>query len=115
MGKFTVKSQRWFDATMTLTGIGRVQSHAAAVQDFDFPPDARFCFALIDVDLYRPTLVALEKLWPRMTPGGIVVIDDCHERHVYDGSRQALEEFVAPRGLGFEVVETKLGVVRKPV
>ena len=113
-GKFTVNSQRWFDRTMALNGITRVTSHAAAVQDFVFPPEARFCFALIDVDLYRPTLVALEKLWPRMVPGGIVVVDDCHEHHAYDGSRQALEEFVAARGLTFEVVEVKLGVLRKP-
>lgn len=113
LAKFTINSQRWFDRTMALNGITRVTSHAAAVQDFDFPAGVRFCFALVDVDLYRPTLAALEKLWPLMSPGGIVVVDDCHEHHAYDGSRQALEEFCAARGLGFEMVETKLGVLRK--
>ncbi len=115
LDKFTVNSQRWFDRTMTLNGITRVTSHAAAVQDFAFPADARFCFVLLDVDLYQPTRVALEKLWPLLSPGGVVVIDDCHAGHVYDGSRQALEEFCAGQGLTCEVVETKLGVLRKPV
>jgi len=113
LDKFTVNSQRWFDRTMTLNGITRVTSHAAAVQDFAFPAGARFCYVLLDVDLYRPTKAALEKLWPQLSPGGVIVVDDCHAGHVYDGSRQALEEFCAAQGLRFEVVETKLGVLRK--
>ncbi len=113
LDKFTVNSQRWFDHTMALNGITRVTSHAAAVQDFAFPAEARFCYVLLDVDLYQPTKVALEKLWPQLSPGGIIVVDDCHAGHVYDGSRQALEEFCAARGLRFDVVELKLGVLRK--
>jgi O-methyltransferase len=114
LDKFTVNSQRWFDRTMQLNGITRVTSHAAAVQDFTFPAAARFCFGLIDVDLYRPTQAALEKLWPLLSPGGVIVVDDCHAGHVYDGSRQALDEFCAQHQLRFEVTETKLGVLRKP-
>jgi O-methyltransferase len=114
LAKFTINSQAWFDATMRLNGITRVTSHAAAVQDFTFPPDATFSFGLVDVDLYLPTLAALERLWPRLSPGGVIVVDDCQPGHVYDGSRQALEEFCAARGLGFSVDETKLGVLRKP-
>ena len=113
LDKFTVNSQRWFDRTMTLNGITRVTSHAAAVQDFAFPAAARFCYVLLDVDLYQPTKVALEKLWPLLSPGGVIVVDDCHAGHVYDGSRQALDEFCTARGLSFEVVELKLGVLRK--
>ena len=112
--KFTINSRAWFEATMRQNAITRVTAHAAAVQDFDFSPQARFCFALVDVDLYRPTVVSLEKLWPLLSPGGVVVVDDCQENHVYDGSRQALEEFCAAHGLAFEIVEKKLGVIRKP-
>ncbi len=114
LDKFSINSRRWFDRTMALNGITRVTAYATAVQDFDFPPATRFCFALIDVDLYLPTQAALAKLWPLLTPGGLVVIDDCQTRHVYDGSRQALEEFAATHGLTFDVIENKLGVVRKP-
>lgn len=113
LAKFTVNSRRWFERTMLFNGITRVTAHAAAVQDFAFPPQARFCFALIDVDLHLPTKVALAKLWPLLSPGGLIVVDDCQEHHVYDGSRQALGEFCAANGLTHEVVETKLGVLRK--
>ncbi|HVT73895.1 MAG TPA: TylF/MycF/NovP-related O-methyltransferase [Lacunisphaera sp.] len=113
LAKFTINSQHWFDRTMLANGITRVTSHAAAVQDFEFPAEVPYCFALVDVDLYLPTKAALEKLWPRLSPGGVIVIDDCHPGHVYDGSRQALEEFSAANTLPFEVVETKLAVLRK--
>ncbi len=33
-------------------------------------------FAHIDMDLYQPTLIALLLLWPRMVPGGIIMIHD---------------------------------------
>ena len=114
MGKFTINSRHWFECTMRLDGITRVTAHAVAVQDYTFPASARFCFVLIDVDLYVPTRAALAKLWPQLSPGGIIVVDDCHEGHVYDGSRQALEEFCTEHGLRFEVVETKLAVLRRP-
>ena len=114
LDKFTINSQRWFDATMRQNGVTRVTSVAAAVQDHVFSAEAKFCFVLIDVDLYRPTKAALEKLWPLVAPGGVIVVDDCHEHHVYDGSRQALDEFARAQALTFEVVETKLGVLRKP-
>jgi len=113
LDKFTVNSRRWFERTMLFNGITRVTAHAAAVQDFAFSAAARFCFVLVDVDLYLPTKAALEKLWPLLSPGGIIVVDDCHAGHVYDGSRQALEEFCASHQLQFEVVETKLAVLRK--
>jgi hypothetical protein len=35
-----------------------------------------FCFAHIDVDLYRPTLDSMAFFYPRMAPGGIILLDD---------------------------------------
>ncbi len=113
LDKFTINSQFWFDCTMRLNGITRVVTQAVAVQDFSFPVSARFSFVLIDVDLYLPTQAALEKFWPHLSPGGVIVVDDCHEGHVYDGSRQAVNEFCAQHQLRFEVTETKLAVLRK--
>jgi hypothetical protein len=34
---------------------------------------------LIDVDLVEPTYAALNKFWPRLSPGGIILVDDCLE------------------------------------
>jgi len=36
----------------------------------------RFRFAHVDMDLAQPTQRALELLWPRMVPGGIVALHD---------------------------------------
>jgi predicted O-methyltransferase YrrM len=113
LDKFTVNSRRWFEANLRENGITRVSTHAAAVQDFAFPAETRLCFVLLDVDLYLPTAAALEKIWPLLAPGGLVVVDDCQTDHVYDGSRQAVAEFCARHGLGHELVETKLAVLRK--
>jgi O-methyltransferase len=114
LDKFTINSRAWFEATLRQNGITRVSTCAAAVQDFEFPADARFCFVLLDVDLYLPSVAALEKIWPRVVPGGLVVVDDCQADHVYDGSRQAVEEFCGRNNLTFELVEAKLAVLRKP-
>jgi len=114
LNKFTINSRHWFERTLRFNGVTRVTTCATAIQDFNFSKETQFCFVLLDVDLYLPTKVALEKLWPRLSPGGIIVVDDCQPEHVYDGSRQALQEFSAAQGLVFEVLETKLGVLRRP-
>jgi hypothetical protein len=35
-----------------------------------------FCFVHIDVDLYQPTLDSISFFYPRMVPGGIILLDD---------------------------------------
>ena len=114
LDKFTINSRAWFEANLRHNGITRVSTHAAAVQDFAFPADTRLCFVLLDVDLYLPTVAGLEKVWPLLAPGGLVVVDDCQADHVYDGSRQAVMEFCVKHGVAHELVETKLAVLRKP-
>ncbi|HEX2860646.1 MAG TPA: TylF/MycF/NovP-related O-methyltransferase [Lacunisphaera sp.] len=114
LNKFTINSRAWFEATLRLNGVRRVTTCAAAVQDFTFPAGARLCFVLLDVDLYQPSVAALEKVWPLLAPGGLVVVDDCQSDHVYDGSRQAVAEFCRRNNLTHELVETKLAVLRKP-
>jgi len=38
---------------------------------------ARVSVCLLDVDLYEPTMAGLELVYPRMDPGGFILIDDC--------------------------------------
>ena len=113
--KFTVNSRRVFAATMRLNGIRRVDIIAGDVAAVALLPEHRFCFGLVDVDLYAPSVAALNLLWSRLTPGGLLVVDDCQADHVYDGSRQALEEFARARGVPFEIRAGKLGILRKPI
>ena len=39
-------------------------------------PAERWAFVHLDVNLYQPTLAALEFFWPRLLPGGVIVADD---------------------------------------
>jgi len=64
--------------------------------------------ALIDVDIAAPTKAALEKIIPCMTPGGIILIDDC-DMAGFKGARIATEQ-VAPQatyqfGMGIVTVQ----------
>lgn len=44
----------------------------------------------IDVDWYEPTLIALETLYPRLSEGGVLILDDYGH---HSGSRKAFDEF----------------------
>lgn len=50
-------------------------------------------FAYLDVDLYEPTLVALEALHPRTRPGSVLVVDDYG--FLSTGPERAVERFLA--------------------
>ena len=57
--------------------------------------DLTFCLVSIDVDIYRPTLSALEFFYPRLMPGGYIFIHDGQ----YDGIQQAIREYETIHGL----------------
>lgn len=46
----------------------------------------------LDTDWYASTKHELETLWPQVTPGGVVIIDDYG---YWRGARQAVDEFIA--------------------
>lgn len=50
-------------------------------------------FALVDVDQYQPTLDALKWVWPLMSPGSILVLDDYFRKRQGLAAR-AIEEWL---------------------
>lgn len=54
-------------------------------------PETRIALLHLDLDIYEPTLAALEALFDRVVPGGIVVVDDYG---TVNGATRALDKFL---------------------
>lgn len=111
---FTVNSKKWFEATIhsyELYGSKRVKAIQADVNKFDFKEISTISFCLIDVDLYIPVKAALEKVYPLVSKGGIIVIDDCKQNHLYDGAYRAYKEFIQAHNLPENIILEKLGII----
>ena len=55
--------------------------------------DLKFSFVHIDVDLYQPIRDALDFFYPRLVPGGIIVLDD-YGYLDFPGAKKAVDEFL---------------------
>ncbi|MBU0778351.1 TylF/MycF family methyltransferase [Patescibacteria group bacterium] len=59
-------------------------------------PGLRISLLHVDCDLYQPTKVALEVLWPRVVNGGVVIFDDYGIRP-WEGESTAVDEYFADK------------------
>jgi O-methyltransferase len=73
-----------------------IQADICALPDERLP--AAISVSLLDVDLYEPILAGLEKVWPRLEPGGSILVDDCNPAGTWKAGR-ALEEFARKVGV----------------
>jgi O-methyltransferase len=55
--------------------------------------ETEFALVHLDADLYQPTLAALLYFYPRLSPGGVIIVHDYN--HTWDGARKAVDEFAA--------------------
>jgi O-methyltransferase len=55
----------------------------------------------VDCDFYEPVKLTLEKFYPRLSPGGFVVLNDYG---IYKGARTATDEFFEVNGLDIQPV-----------
>jgi hypothetical protein len=53
--------------------------------------DHAVAFAHVDVDWYDPVKTCLERIFPRLVPGGSIILDDYHD---WGGCRKATDEFL---------------------
>lgn len=61
-------------------------------------PGLRISFLNLDVDLYEPSKVILKHLWPLMSPGGIMLLDDYAK---FPGETKAADDYFS--GTGIEI------------
>jgi len=57
-----------------------------------FSPPEPIAFLRLDGDWYDSTIVCLQSLFDRVTPGGIIILDDYH---LWDGCSRALHDFLS--------------------
>jgi O-methyltransferase len=111
---FRGNSKPWFDRTMRRNGVRRVTSFRADATTFDYARIAPFRFVLVDVDLYRPVLTVLENIYQLVSPGGIIVTDDCQEGGRWGGAYDAFTEFAKKWDLDAMITDDMLGLITKP-
>lgn len=73
----------------------------------------QFAFAHIDMNCAAPEIAAIDFLWPRLTPGGIVLLDD----YAYIGYRSqkiAMDDFARRAGVAILSLPTGQGLIIKP-
>lgn len=55
-------------------------------------PGIRFCLIHLDFDVYKPTMAALEAFYPKLVPGGVVLMDE-YALNAFSGESKAVEDF----------------------
>ncbi len=111
---FRGNSKARFDRTMRRNGVERVTSFEADAGTFDYSTISPFRMVLIDVDLHRPVLSTLEAVYDLVSPGGVIVVDDCRQGGIWEGAYEAFLEFTAAKGLEPVIVHDKLGLIVRP-
>jgi O-methyltransferase len=101
-----------FEHTMAFSRLKRVKAVKADVKEYQFDGVSEIAFCLVDVDLYLPVKAALAKVHERLSPGGIIIVDDCVSAHKYDGARQAYCEFVQEIGQQEAFRCSKFGLIQ---
>lgn len=69
----------------------RVQLHRGLFEETLHPSDP-VALAHVDCDWYEPVKLCIERVWPHLQPGGLMIFDDYTE---YGGCTQAVDEFTA--------------------
>ena len=112
---FRINRKNWVDRTLKMNGMTDVRTCAGDINVINMKDInvQSISFALVDLDLYLPALSALEKCYPLLKQGGIIVVDDCVPHEFFDGAYQAYKEFCSKYGLKENIVEKRLGIIRK--
>jgi len=103
-----------FSGTSVDAVISIIQGDDIIVRKGFFPgtaedSDGPFALVSMDVDLYQPTLEGLRFFFPRMSPGGVILVHDYNNTR-YPAVRNAVHEFFAD-GVGFVPIPDKNGSV----
>jgi hypothetical protein len=114
-GGFAYNDEKVFRRNMARLGFDRVEVLKLDVNFLKKEDLGSVSVAILDVDLYRPTMRALEVTYEVLEVGGYIFVDDVSEGTVYDGAGQAYLEFTERMGLRQTRIGGKCGMIRKEV
>jgi O-methyltransferase len=66
--------------------------------------DLTFAFTSIDMDLYQPTLQALDFFYPRMVDNGYIFVHDYNHPEDFHGARAAVHDFETFNSLNLKMI-----------
>jgi O-methyltransferase len=69
----------------------RIALHRGLFED-TLRPGGPVAFAHVDCDWYEPVRLCIERIWPRLASGGLMLFDDYND---YGGCTKAVDEFAA--------------------
>ena len=70
-------------------------------------PQLKISLLHIDVDLYEPTKICLEQLYPLMVKGGIVILDDYG---AFAGANKAIDDFFSDKKLRIQKLPYSMAI-----
>jgi O-methyltransferase len=91
------------DAKITMSEFNNVEFYSGHVP-FGFDKVKLISFLNIDLDLYEPTKISLENLWPKVVDGGIALID-FHDS-VSTGAEKATRDYFKDSRYDLQVLPT---------
>ena len=95
---FASTSVKYVEAKIRARGLeGRVVPVKGYFAETLVTLDGPFAMALIDCDLPASILFAARTLWPRLSPGGLMLFDDYLNAERFSGARVAVDEFRVER------------------
>jgi hypothetical protein len=92
---FSANSRILFERLMRHYGcsVEIVEADVATMAGAVLPGAIAVC--LLDVDLEVPTYEGLRRVWPRLAPGGAILVDDCSEcDNPFPGARSGYRRFL---------------------
>ncbi len=81
------------------------------VQSKDLPE--QIAFAFLDGDYYNSVLVPLRQIWPLLSPGAVVIIDD-YQNEALPGASKAVDEWLDTHTMARFRVEASLAIITLP-
>lgn len=76
-------------------------------------PVERVAYLSIDMNCVAPEIAALEFFWPRMTPGGVIILDD-YGFAGHEAQKQAADAFAQHHGVDLLPLPTGQALLLKP-